>query len=415
MDPPTVPTGLSAIEVTETTVDLTWNESTDDTAVTSYVVRRDGAIVGSVSTTGFRDTGLLPDTMYSYTVEAADAAGNLSGQSAVTGATTEPDTTPPTSPVPLTIGVTSESSISLSWGTSTDNIAVSGYSVFRDGSVVEVTQATSYTDVGLEPATTYRYEVVAVDDAGNESAPAGPLDGTTLGAGGEQCNGFDVTILGTAGPDVIKGTPQRDVIHGLGGGDIIKGLAGNDVICGGNGNDRLIGNRGSDVLLGGPGNDVLEGMKGGDVLRGKKGSDRLDGGYGNDSLIGGTGTDEASFAALTVAVDADLIAGISTGQGTDSLTNIEHLRGSSKADSLGGDGGPNLLIGLGGRDHLSGRGGNDILRGKGGADDLSGDQGDDLLEGGSGDDELSGGSGFDTLRGGSGVDTCTGGEDVSGC
>jgi chitodextrinase len=415
VDPPTVPTGLSATGITATTIDLTWNESTDDMAVTKYVVRRDGGIVGNVSAPGFVDTNLSPSTTYDYTVEAEDAAGNSSGQSAVTSATTQPDTTPPTSPAPLNIEATNESSVLLSWATSTDNVALAGYSVYRDGVAVKMTQATSYTDMGLAAATTYEYEVVAVDTAGNVSAPAGPVDATTLGVGGVQCNGLDVTILGTSGDDVITGTPQRDVIHGLGGNDIIRGGAGNDVICGGSGNDRLIGNRGRDVLAGGSGKDVLEGRKGKDRLRGNKGRDRLDGGHGDDILTGGRGLDEASFAGLALAVDADLEAGISTGQGTDSLASIERLRGSSRADGLRGNAGANRLVGRGGRDQIAGRGGDDFLLGKGGGDDIAGGQGNDLIEGGSGNDELSGGSGFDILRGGSGADICTGGEDVSGC
>ena len=93
------------------------------------------------------------------------------------------------------------------------------------------------------------------------------------------CNGANVTILGTNGPDTIFGTPFNDVIHGLGGDDIIDGGDGNDSICGGDGNDTLIGGLGSDVLIGGPiGFDVMNGGKGTDVCVGSqaKGADLLD-------------------------------------------------------------------------------------------------------------------------------------------
>jgi Ca2+-binding RTX toxin-like protein len=230
-----------------------------------------------------------------------------------------------------------------------------------------------------------------------------------------KCDGETVTIRGTSGDDVIPGTSGRDVIHGLGGDDVITGLGGNDVLCGGGGNDRLVGGSGNDVLIGGSGKDVLLGKNGRDRLEGKNGADRLDGGRGHDTLKGGNGIDEASFSDVSDSVDADLVAGTSTGQGTDSMASIERLRGSSKPDTLRGDAGSNRLIGGGGGDALFGRGGDDVLLGKSGGDDLFGGGGADLLEGGKGNDDLNGGSGFDTLRGGSGTDTCSNGEVVSGC
>ncbi len=98
------------------------------------------------------------------------------------------------------------------------------------------------------------------------------------------CNGANVTILGTNGPDTIFGlrignslidqpglSEFNDVIHGLGGDDIINGLGGNDIICGGDGNDTLIGGRGSDVLIGGGGSDAMDGGSGTDTCVGRVG------------------------------------------------------------------------------------------------------------------------------------------------
>jgi len=92
------------------------------------------------------------------------------------------------------------------------------------------------------------------------------------------CNGIPVTILGTAGNDILLGTEGPDIISGLGGNDTIKGQAGNDVICGGNGNDILIGESGNDILIGGSGNDRLYGGRGRDRLYGLQGRDHMDGG-----------------------------------------------------------------------------------------------------------------------------------------
>jgi hypothetical protein len=90
---PTQPAGLVAGAVDPTTIDLSWQPSTDDVAVTGYTIYRslDGSTYTSVSTTSsltHRATGLQPDTTYWWAVEAADAAGNRSPRSDPATATT---------------------------------------------------------------------------------------------------------------------------------------------------------------------------------------------------------------------------------------------------------------------------------------------------------------------------------------
>ncbi|MEW2295987.1 carbohydrate binding domain-containing protein [Streptomyces sp. NPDC006743] len=88
---PTVPASLKAA-ATGTSVVLTWEPSTDDTAVTGYQVTRTGGSKGtaviSTGSTVYSDTGLEADTPYTYTVRAVDAAGNTSAASAPANATT---------------------------------------------------------------------------------------------------------------------------------------------------------------------------------------------------------------------------------------------------------------------------------------------------------------------------------------
>src|SRR5204863_261105 len=76
--PPTTPTGLTAAVAGSTGANLSWSASTDNVAVTGYIVPRSAAHVATPTTTGFADTGLSAATTYSYTVAARDAAGNLS-------------------------------------------------------------------------------------------------------------------------------------------------------------------------------------------------------------------------------------------------------------------------------------------------------------------------------------------------
>lgn len=105
-----------------------------------------------------------------------------------------------------------------------------------------------------------------------------------------QCAGQEVTILGTAGDDVLTGTSGADVIAGLGGNDRVNGRSGNDVICGGDGEDRLDGGSDHDTVHGMDGDDTLSGGSGKDTLDGGDGADRVGGGSGKDHLTGGSGS-----------------------------------------------------------------------------------------------------------------------------
>jgi chitodextrinase len=82
------------------------------------------------------------------------------------------DTTPPSVPGGFAATPLSDTRIGLSWTASTDDTAVTGYRVTRDGAQVAVTTGTSFTDTGLAASTTYGYAVTALDAAGNASGPA---------------------------------------------------------------------------------------------------------------------------------------------------------------------------------------------------------------------------------------------------
>lgn len=85
---PTAPTGVTATAKTSGSVSLSWTASSDNTGVSGYDVFRDGAQVGSSTTTSYTDAGLTASTAYSYTVKAKDAAGNVSAASAALSVTT---------------------------------------------------------------------------------------------------------------------------------------------------------------------------------------------------------------------------------------------------------------------------------------------------------------------------------------
>ncbi|MBX4205007.1 MAG: hypothetical protein KW788_02330 [Candidatus Doudnabacteria bacterium] len=91
------------------------------------------------------------------------------------------DTTPPSVPAGLAASVISASQINLSWSTSTDNVGVTGYRVYRGGIQIAAPTTTSYSDTGLTASTLYSYTVAAVDAAGNVSSPSSSVSATTQG------------------------------------------------------------------------------------------------------------------------------------------------------------------------------------------------------------------------------------------
>jgi len=99
---PSTPTGLNAISAGASSINLSWNPSTDDVGVTGYIVRRGGIQVATPVGTSYADTGLASGTTYSYSVAARDAAGNNSSFSASASATTAG--TPPSGGIPATLG-----------------------------------------------------------------------------------------------------------------------------------------------------------------------------------------------------------------------------------------------------------------------------------------------------------------------
>ncbi|GAA1703981.1 glycosyl hydrolase family 18 protein [Nonomuraea bangladeshensis] len=196
---PSVPGNLRSTGVTSNSVSLAWNASTDNVAVTGYEVYRGSTLVTTVTGTTYTDTGLTASTAYTYTVRARDAAGNRSAASAAVTATTSngggTDTSAPSVPGNLrSTGVTSNS-VSLAWNASTDNVAVTGYEVYRGSTLVTTVTDTAYTDTGLAASTAYTYTVRARDAAGNRSAASAAVTATTstgTGGGGNKVLGYFV-------------------------------------------------------------------------------------------------------------------------------------------------------------------------------------------------------------------------------
>ena len=178
---PTAPT-LSASGTTQTTTNLSWSGATDNVAVTSYDVYRNGIFLASTASTTYAVSGLVASTSYNFTVKAKDAALNVSIDSNVVSVTTlaPADTTAPTAAT-LSASGTTQTTTNLSWSGATDNVSVTGYDVYRGTTLLgSATTATTFAVTGLTASTTYSFTVIAKDAAGNSSVASNSVSVTTL-------------------------------------------------------------------------------------------------------------------------------------------------------------------------------------------------------------------------------------------
>ncbi|MEO1538357.1 MAG: Calx-beta domain-containing protein [Pseudomonadota bacterium] len=314
----------------------------------------------------------------------------------------------------------------------------------------------------------------------------------------EQVRGseFDDTLLGSDDRDNVEGEGGNDLIQTFGGDDFLEGDDGADTLDGGEGFDILgffddpsgvnmdlavgvatdgwgntdilidvegaDGSDFNDTLRGDDGDNFLDGREGDDLLEGRGGDfDNFRGSQGNDTIDGGAGDDRVEYhrdadRGGPAGVNVDLTAGIATdGFGdTDTLIDIEHVRGTAQDDTIVGNDERNQFELGQGSDFVDGRGdpvdsGRDQVRyhrehedggfqginvdlanetatdtfgdkdtlvdieeviGSVFDDTIVGDAEDNYIEGNEGDDNLSGGAGRDSFRGSEGNDTIDGGE-----
>lgn len=141
-----------------------WSE-----AVTSNEIT---LVSGSSATVNWQVTSAdsSVDGNYALSVNLIDSASITHDSSVAANytVTTPSDTEQPTTPSALTASV-QRKKILVSWQSSTDNIAVAGYHVFRNDVLIATTASTSYSDSNLTNGTTYTYYGVAFDAANNDS------------------------------------------------------------------------------------------------------------------------------------------------------------------------------------------------------------------------------------------------------
>ena len=194
---PTQPGGITAFNITSNGATLTWAASTDNTKVVGYRILRGAAgaplsalvqVATTEGTTVYTAANLRAATTYQFAVRAFDAYNNLSTVRTVTFTTaSSSDVTAPSAPSSSSVSaiVFSSSRIDLTWSASTSS-DISGYQVFRDGTLVGevyLPLRRYYSDNGIAPASTHSYQIRTIDSAGNVSALTTARNATTTATG----------------------------------------------------------------------------------------------------------------------------------------------------------------------------------------------------------------------------------------
>ena len=224
--PPSAPGSPTATNISPTQVDLSWAAATDDSTVAGYRVIRNGAVIATVNDgTDYSDTTVRAATAYTYAVRAFDTSGKTGPDSDAAVVTTPPppDTVAPSVVTDVVAAATSTTTASVSWSEATDDTAVTGYRVYRNGVLVSPVTGTQLADAGLTPGTTYSYTVKAVDAAGNVGPLSVPvsLDHPAVVAGRPHPAQRPGRSAGTgnthAGRPVVGGVDRRHGSRGLRG------------------------------------------------------------------------------------------------------------------------------------------------------------------------------------------------------
>ena len=241
--PPTIPTGPADLQRQDETLDFNWGGASPGAGIAAdrFVARWTKTVTlsaGLYRFTGARDDGIrayidnLPiiddwsSGSETYSVDKVVASGphelRVEYFEGGGGAQAEftydrigevaSDTSPPSAPTGLSAAAVSASRIDLTWAGSTDDVGVTSYRVERcqgqgctDFAEVATPTATTYSDTGLSPSTTYRYRVRAVDSSGN------------LG-------GYSAVAQATTGPPVSSDTtPPTASVTAPAAGSVVSG------------------------------------------------------------------------------------------------------------------------------------------------------------------------------------------------
>ena len=226
---------LSKTNSTQNSLTASWTASTDNVGVAGYTVYVNGAASSAAAVTSHTISGLACGTTYTIGVDAYDAAGNHSAQTSTTMPTSAcpGDTTPPSTPTNLHQSGSTATSVTVSWTASTDNVGVTGYGAYKNGTLAGSPTTTSYTFTAspaapataspstppTQPATARPKPATTVStNACPDTTPPSTPTGLATSAVGQT----SITLSWTASSDNVgvtgygvyqSGTPGRDTDH----------------------------------------------------------------------------------------------------------------------------------------------------------------------------------------------------------
>ena len=183
-----------------------------NTGSTYYVATNNGfantITSGTLSSAGggfFGTSGSFPTTVYKSTNYFRDVVFTATG-----GVVTPPvtDTVAPSVPINLSATSASSSYVNLTWTASTDNVAVTGYNIYRGGTKIGTATTNSFTNTGLSASTAYTYTVSAYDAAGNVSTQSTSATVTTLAASVTPPPSLPGITIDPSTPAAVKGSTQ---------------------------------------------------------------------------------------------------------------------------------------------------------------------------------------------------------------
>jgi subtilase family serine protease len=175
--PPAASTLISATAVSSTEIDLAWTNHANNASGVKVLqcagsACSPSAVIATLAATAtsYKNTGLIPSTIYHYLIEAYNSGG-VGNSNPLSQAT--PALPPPSAPA-LTVGSAARRSLTLRWTENSPNI--SSFTVLRcsgtsctPGTIITTVSGTvlTYRDASLSRHSSYRYQIRATNSSGS--------------------------------------------------------------------------------------------------------------------------------------------------------------------------------------------------------------------------------------------------------
>lgn len=240
---------LSATDVTATSLTLNWTGVNSSGDITGYNVYKDGQQIGTTAATTYNVTDLTPETSYTFSVQANNAASLTSSDGPTTTVTTNASTAiAPTwgSDAALQANQLTSRGVVLAWPAATDAIGVTRYRIYQNGQLKDTFNGSvySYYANDLKPGTAYTFKIEAGNDSSLWTSNGPSLTITTPRTPADDfVKGADISTLQAiedAGGNYYDGGTKKDLLallkdHGV---NYVRLRIWNDPVLAGGYNDK---------------------------------------------------------------------------------------------------------------------------------------------------------------------------------